>query len=65
MKAWIARDKDDVLYLFTEIPKKYKLMWHLPGLGNGIAMIPENTDEFNNVKWEDDEPTEIEIKIKN
>lgn len=64
MKAFIARDSDGGLYLYySNPPIKSEEIW-LP------LYTPRNTfkidnDLFPEVKWEDEEPTEINIEIVN
>lgn len=57
---WIARDKDGLLYLFKDMPIKYENVWnsHRNQIFLGYNLFPE-------VKWEDEEPTEVELVIKN
>ncbi len=57
---WIARDKTDYLYLYNIKPEKGNVQWQIPSNESGMitkidsALLPE-------VKWEDEEPTEVEI----
>lgn len=60
MKLWIARDKDGDLYLYTRKPEKVEEYWTVEW---PHAYYQFNTDLFPEVKWEDDEPTEVELKI--
>ena len=66
MKAFIARDSDGDLYLYTPKPPiKGAEIWV------SICKIEYNTyntfkidnDLFPDVKWEDEEPTEVSIEI--
>ena len=61
--AWVARDEDGIIALFTNKPVKKQHWWIHPrfGLGN-VNKIPEKS--FPQVKWEDKEPTEVELTIK-
>lgn len=60
IKAWLARDKNGRLYLFYfEKPTKGETIWHTDGYCEKLI-----TDIFPQVKWEDEEPTELTIKIK-
>ena len=60
---WVARDKTDYLYLYDVKPEKYTVQWQIPSNERGTiakidsALLPE-------VKWEDEEPTEIDIVPK-
>lgn len=61
---WIARDKTDYLYLYNIKPEKGNVQWQIPSNESGMitkidsALLPE-------VKWEDEEPTEVDIIPKN
>ena len=64
MKAFIARDSDGGLYLYySNPPIKSEEIW--------VSLYtPRNTFKIDNnlfpeVKWEDEEPTEINIEIVN
>lgn len=61
-KWYIARDINGDLYLYLGKPIKNinEECWYAQ-LGKAICF--EN-DEFPNVKWEDEEPTEVELIIK-
>lgn len=64
MKAWITRDKDGTLGLYkhSEKPSKWRDWWV-----NGLQLFHiEESDLPSNInpQWEDDEPIEVEIKIK-
>ena len=64
MKAFIARDLDGSLYLYTSnTPIKAAEGW-VPSskLGNLSSL---NWKLFPDVKWDDKEPTEINIEIVN
>lgn len=64
--AWIARDVDMRLYIFFERPKKYKRYkcWDLENDGMWGTNKELNKDSFPQVKWEDEEPTKVELTIK-
>lgn len=61
MKLWIARDKDDCLYLYDRIPEKATDMFFERDKGNslfiGKSIFPEVTFENS--------PQEVELKLKN
>lgn len=64
-KPWyIARDKNGDLYLYSRKPIKYieEESWYTQP-GESISIYLEN-NEFPSVKWEDDKPTEVELKLK-
>ena len=52
---WIARDKNDWLYVYASKPKKGITIWE----NTGSPMMPF-VHLFNFIKWEDDEPYSIE-----
>lgn len=57
--AWIARDKEGELYLYQFEPNKADDFW----TGFGFTM-PFDRHLFPQVKWEDKEPTKVELTIK-
>lgn len=61
LKAWVARDENGSLYMFPEKPKKKSVFWHAPKVG----YTKLNDSLFPEVQWSDEEPTEIELSIKN
>ena len=77
--AWIARDKSGSINIFRTKPSRFggMLSQYLGGhffpstpdyywgefkIGSRQIDIPENL--FPQVKWEDDEPTKVELTIK-
>ena len=60
VKVWLARDKDNRLFAFSERPNKEKDIWTLEG--NYVCM-ELSFRKFPSVKWEDDEPTEAYITL--
>lgn len=55
-KLYVARDKDESLYLYEYKPKKYNTVWC-----DGIGFLEKlDSNLFPEVKWEDEEPTEVE-----
>lgn len=65
--AWIARDGNMSLYIFFEKPKKFEKYkcWDLENADGMWGTNKElNKDLFPQVKWEDDEPTKVELTIK-
>lgn len=56
---WIARDKNDWLYVYASKPKKGITIWE----NTGSPMMPF-VHLFNFIKWEDDEPYLIEDLLK-
>ena len=63
--AWLARDERGDLYLYNEEPHKdNKYPEWLIGFDNEGKYIEIDTELFPQVKWEDKEPTEVELTIK-
>ena len=61
--AWVARDEDEVIRLFmVEAPFKAHAIW-LPQSYDNVWLALDDND-FPEVKWEDEEPTEVELTIK-
>ena len=66
--AWIARDEDDRLYLYICCKPCKDInngKWIIENDINGDAYykyIPN--DNYPQVKWEDGEPTKVELTIK-
>lgn len=52
--AWIARDEGGSLCFYSEMPRKNEYY----GYWDGKILV------FPQVKWEDKEPTEVELTIK-
>ena len=64
MKAFIARDSDGRLFLYYPNPPiKGITQWIILDRRSSIFTIDD--DLFPEVKWEDKEPTEINIEIVN
>lgn len=63
MKLWIARDKDGDLWLFSGEPTKREDVWGNKQGYFGRSILQLSADLFPDVQWEDDEPTEVELKI--
>jgi hypothetical protein len=65
MKAWLARDKSNMLYLYlADKPYKGENLWHTDSDYLFVPFPNEALPSGINPKWEDEEPTEIEITIK-
>lgn len=56
---WIARDRGDSLYLYRVKPIKMVSFWD-----SSCDSIKLDRDLFPEIKWEDEEPTEVEFVIK-
>lgn len=62
--AWIARDKDGDLTLFAgDCPFKTDCDWTVINR-DGTFIEELNKNSFPQVKWEDEEPTKVELTIK-
>lgn len=61
MKLYIARDEDGYLALYSKKPIKSESVWRVDLHGQEF-MLPEH--EFPEVRWEDTEAREVEIKIR-
>ena len=61
IKAWVARDYDGSLYMYTAKPQKRRDYWHAAGVG----YMKLDDSLFPEVQWSDEEPKEIEISIRN
>ena len=61
--AWAARDNDGAIRLYNKKPIKHQRWWVHPELDlrNSNILHEESLSE---VKWEDEEPTEVELTIK-
>lgn len=60
IEAWVARDKDGMLYLYTAKPQKTSDYWNSTKVGY------MNLDDslFPEVQWSDEEPKEIRLSIR-
>ena len=61
LKAWVARDEDGSLYMYTAKPKKMSDYWNAPEVG--FTKLDDSL--FPEVQWSDEEPKGIELSIKN
>jgi hypothetical protein len=55
---WVARDRDGLLLLYSETPKRRDSYWYTQEEAFYISI-----DLFPNLKWED-EPMEVELVKK-
>lgn len=67
--AWIARESEDNgnrLHLFYTKPVKLRYSWQVNKFraSSSIEKRVLNTIDFPQVKWEDEEPTKVELTIK-
>lgn len=61
MKYYVTRDKNDSLYFSNSRPIKSFSIWEIHNSGDFIKL---DTNMFPEVKWEDKEPTEVELIIR-
>lgn len=62
--AWIARNKDTSLYIYIgECPYKTDCDWDVV-YRDGDYIQELNSNSYSQVKWEDEEPTKVELIIK-
>lgn len=61
--AWIARDKVTGLYLHNEKPYKSEYFPEWVNVG-GKSFRINDSNLFSQIKWEDKEPTKVELTIK-
>ena len=59
IEAWVARDEDGSLYMYSDKPKKRRYNWYAAQVG----YMRLDDSLFPEVKWEDEEPTEVTITI--
>lgn len=60
MKLYVARDKSEELYLYENEPIKVIDHWD----ANYGDVMPIDWGAFPEIRWEDAEPTEVELVIK-
>ena len=61
IKAWVARDEDGSLFMYTDKPRKRRYDWYAPKVG--YMLLDDSL--FQEVQWSDEEPKEIELSIRN
>ncbi len=62
-KGWIARDEDNGLWFFSIKPYKEYSCWRSKSCWKSGEDYEELDSElFPEITWEDEEPTEVEIK---
>ena len=62
LKAWVARDKNGMLFMYLAKPIKFETAWMPASIGTKFIQL--NEELFPKVKWEDEEPTELTFTIK-
>ena len=60
LKAWVARDEDGSLYMYTDKPQKMRDNWYAPKVG----YVKLDDSLFPEVQWSDEEPKGIELSIR-
>ena len=60
IEAWVARDENGSLYMYTAKPKKLIDYWHAGG--DGYVKLDDSF--FSEVQWSDEEPKEIKLSIR-
>ena len=61
LKAWVARDDNGILYLYLSKPRKSQWAW-MPNIR--FDFVELSRELFPEVKWEDEEPTELTFTVK-
>lgn len=63
MEMWLARDKDNCLFLYIESePVKDVNEWKLHDLkGTKTRVMQLNKNSFPEVKWLDEKPTKVKL----
>ena len=59
LKAWVARDYDGSLYMYSCKPEKMSGNWYAP---KGYMKLDDSL--FPEVQWSDEEPKEIRLSIR-
>ena len=59
LEAWVARDKDGMLYLYTAKPQKMSNSWH----ADIVGYVKLDNSFFSEVQWSDGEPKKIKLSI--
>lgn len=64
--AWVARDKNNQLFCFFQKPHKSKYydVWECREKCDYDYQEIDDGELYSQVKWEDEEPTEVELTIK-
>ena len=60
LKAWVARDYDGSLYMYTAKPQKMRDNWYAAKVG----YVKLEDSLFPEVQWSDEEPKGIILSIK-
>ena len=60
IEAWVTRDYDGSLYMYTAKPQKRRDYWHAAG----VCFMKLDDSLFSEVQWSDEEPKEIRLSIR-
>lgn len=63
IRMWVARDKDNQLYLYRDKPTKGMASDTIVWLTTSFNTIHIDSDLFPSVKWEDKEPTRVTVRL--
>lgn len=63
VRMWVARDKDNQLYLYRDKPTKGMASDTIVWLTTSFNTIHIDSDLFSSVKWEDKEPTRVTVRL--
>ena len=65
IEAWLARDYNGSIYIYTEKPQKLLETWFVRGLCF-MKLDDMKLDDslFPEVQWSDDEPTKVKLVIE-
>ena len=63
VRMWVARDKDNELYLYRDKPTKGMASDTIVWLTTSFNTIHIDSDLFPSVKQEDKEPTRVTVRL--
>lgn len=63
VRMWVARDKDNELYLYRDKPVKQPEINASRWIATSFNVIHIDSELFPSVKWEDKEPTRVTIRL--
>lgn len=63
VRMWVTRDKDGSLYLYKNKPTEKTNDSNPQWLTTSFYVIGLDPDLFPSVKWEDNEPTKVIIRL--
>ncbi len=67
MNFYLARDRNGSLFLYKGKPKRNNSYWYIDSIDiDGTTdFINLSSNLFPDIKWEDKEPTKVELTINN